>query len=57
MPQLPPLRFLPVSERAFTAYLLTAGGPGQTVTVVTAGGETVMVLQTPAGPITARRAK
>ena len=55
MPELPPLRFLPVSDHAFTAYSLDAGGSGQTLTVATSAGETVLMLPTPSGPIAAHK--
>jgi CubicO group peptidase (beta-lactamase class C family) len=55
MPELPALRFLPVSDRAFASYSIEMGGAGQTLSFETAGGETVLVLRTPAGPVTAHR--
>ncbi len=55
MPQLPAWRFLPLSARVFAAYSLEMGGAGQKLSFETAGGETVLVLQTPAGPVMARK--
>ena len=55
MPQLPALRYLPVSDRRFAAYSLEMGGAEQTLSFETAGGETILVLPAPAGPITARK--
>jgi CubicO group peptidase (beta-lactamase class C family) len=57
MPQLPALRYLPVSDRRFAAYSLEMGGAEQTLSFETAGGETILVLPAPAGPITARKGK
>jgi CubicO group peptidase (beta-lactamase class C family) len=57
MPQLPALRYLPVSDRAFVSYSLEMGGAEQKISFENAGGETTLVLPTPAGPITARRTK
>jgi CubicO group peptidase (beta-lactamase class C family) len=57
MPQLPPLRFLPVSDRSFAAYSLDTGGTGQTVSFDTVNGETVLTLPIPAGPLAARKLK
>jgi CubicO group peptidase (beta-lactamase class C family) len=56
-PQLPALRYLPVSDRTFAAYSLEMGGAEQRFSFKTAGGETVLVLPTPAGPVTARKGK
>ncbi|MCX6546105.1 MAG: serine hydrolase [Acidobacteria bacterium] len=57
MPQLPALRYLPVSNRRFVVYSLEMGGAEQALSFATTVGETVLVLQTPAGPVTARRKK
>ena len=57
MPQLPALRFLPVSDRSFAACSLEMGGAGQTLSFDTTGGETVLVLPTAAGSVTARKGK
>jgi hypothetical protein len=54
---LPALRYLPVSDRAFVSYSLEMGGAEQKISFENAGGETTLVLPTPAGPITARRTK
>ena len=56
-PQLPALRYLPVSDRAFVAYSLEMGGAEQKLSFETTGGETTLVLPTPAGPVTARKGK
>jgi len=56
-PQLSALRFLPVSDRSFAAYSPEMGDAGQILSFETAGGETVLVLPTAAGPVTARKGK
>ena len=56
-PQLPALRYLPVSNRAFVAYSLEMGGAEQTLSFETTGGETTLVLPTAARPVTARKRK
>ena len=57
MPQLPALRYLPVSDRSFVAYSIEMGGASQTLSFETSGGDTILVLQTTAGPVRARKAK
>jgi CubicO group peptidase (beta-lactamase class C family) len=56
-PQLPALRYLPVSDRRFVAYSLEMGGAEQTLSFETTGGETTLVLPTAARPVTARKRK
>jgi len=57
MPALPALRYLPQSDSTFAAYSLEMGGAAQSLSFETVGGETVLRLSAPAGPVTARRAK
>jgi CubicO group peptidase (beta-lactamase class C family) len=56
-PELPPLRFLPTSDREFVAFSLEGGGTERTLSFDERDGKTVLTLATLAGPITAQRGK
>jgi hypothetical protein len=51
-PELPPLRFLPTSDREFVAFSLEGGGTERTLSFDERDGKTVLTLATLAGPIT-----
>ncbi|MEW5984501.1 MAG: serine hydrolase domain-containing protein [Acidobacteriota bacterium] len=55
MPQLPNVRFLPISETAFVAFSLEDGGTERRLTFATEGSAPVLKLTTPGGSIVARR--
>jgi hypothetical protein len=55
MPELPAIRFLPVSQAEFAAFTLEGGGVERRLTFSTEAGATVLTLTAPGGSITARR--
>jgi len=57
MPQLPPVRLLPISEREFTTLVLGQETPGLRATFSEQAGETVLSLGSGPGAVVARRVK
>ncbi len=55
-PELATLRFLPSSDREFVAYSLEGGGTERKLSFDDRGGQTVLTVMTPAGPVVAQRA-
>ena len=57
MPQLPPVRLLPISEREFTTLMLGQETPGLRATFSEQAGETVLTLGSGPGAVIAKRVK
>jgi len=57
MPQLPPVRLLPISEREFTTLVLGQETPGLRATFSEQAGETVLSLGSGPGAVIARRVR
>jgi len=56
-PELPPLRYLPTSEREFAAFSLEGGGIERRLRVVDRDGQTRLVLGPPDSPVEATRVR
>jgi CubicO group peptidase (beta-lactamase class C family) len=57
MPELPALRYLPVSEREFAAYSFEGGGSERRISFEGEGGAATLTVLTPGGPVVAGRAR